>query len=682
MESNLRKANRLIHETSPYLLQHAHNPVDWYPWCDEAFQKAIKENKPILLSIGYSTCHWCHVMERESFENPEVAKFMNDHFVCIKLDREERPDLDQIYMDAVQVMTGQGGWPLNVFLTPDKKPFFGGTYFPPVSYPGRPSWMYVLSQLYKVYTTDTKLIQQQSKELLAQMHRMDRMELAKGERPIDDDYFHKAYDTLKQSFDEQFGGYGSAPKFPSTYTTMFLLHYYYFFKSDEALQHALKTIRAMIRGGIYDQLRGGLCRYATDSAWRIPHFEKMLYDNANFLELICAIYKLTGDKELYEIIQQTSDFILSDFRAENYLFYSAYDADSDGEEGKFYCWGYDEINQIIGKDAVWFVKYYNVKPQGNWENTNILYCEKSVEEFATDYGLSQSEFHNKLRAVHKRLREEASKRTKPSLDYKQIVSWNAMMMSALLDVALVLGTPALIQSIESSFISLLEQIITDGTRLYHQISRNVAKHEALLDDYAFVVSTALKLHSLTGNISHLNTASDLTECVIQEFYDEERGLFHYAHKEKEDVIMNKYEIFDNVIASGNSIMLECLIKINYINPDERRRKIINNILQNVTDVVAQFPLSTSNWLCVALKSHKHNGELVITGTQALEKINIILQKFIPEYLILPLISYQTGHALYLDKFVNNTEFKYYLCRNHTCNLPSSDWASLQQLLNN
>ncbi len=682
MKENQRKANRLINESSPYLLQHAYNPVDWYAWGNEAFNRAQKEDKPILLSIGYSTCHWCHVMERESFENTEVAELMNSNFVCIKLDREERPDIDHIYMDAVQAMTGQGGWPLNVFLTPDKKPFYGGTYFPPRPYSGRPSWRDVLIQISKTYTKRKELVLEQSEQLYEHLKSLNYSLKSKIDVEIDDDYFHKAFNILKQSFDKEYGGYGTAPKFPSTYTSQFLLHYYYFYQSEEALIHALKTIHMMIRGGIYDQLRGGLCRYATDNQWLVPHFEKMLYDNANFINLLCDAYKLSGDVEIYEALEQTVRFIQAEFLENNNLFYSAYDADSEGVEGKYYCWTSEELKLLLHDDADWYFKYYNILEQGNWEHTNILFRTRSINEFAVSIGLTEIEFIEKLRIANHKLINIAKMRTKPGLDYKQITSWNAMMIHAFANAFEVLEDSNIRTQTINSIETLFKQFMKPDGTLFHQLSKSIIKHDALLEDYAAVIQSALALFKLTGESKQLNRARIITQLTIEHFWNEDLSLFQFTHKNKEDVIVVKIELFDSVIASGNSIMLQNLIDLNRIDPNSLYQEKIELLTKNAKGISQQYPQSFSYWLTTMLKQYKHAGELIITGRNAMKYINRFSTSFRPDFLILPLVDNRLNDIIFYDKLNNENEVLYYLCINNTCSLPTSDVASLHKSLQN
>ena len=425
-------SNRLMQETSPYLLQHAHNPVDWFPWGDEALQKAKNENKPILISIGYSACHWCHVMEKESFEDAEVAAIMNEHFVNIKIDREERPDLDHIYMDAVQVMTGSGGWPLNVFLTPDAKPFYGGTYFPPKKAFNRASWTDVLGGVINAFSERQNEIVAQAENLTAHILRSNTFGDPLHEK---DEIFtaanaHLIFENLMKSADKISGGFGRAPKFPQTFSIQYLLRYYSSYKNKEALDHACLSLDKMMYGGMYDQVGGGFARYATDNEWLVPHFEKMLYDNALLLTTLSESFQLTHFKRYEEAIVRTMAFIEREMLSEEGGFYSALDADSEGEEGKFYVWDKKEVEALLGNDAAIFCAYYDITENGNWEGKNILNVPVAPEKFAVDNSISEDGLIKVLSACREKLLHERGKRIRPLLDDKMLLGWNALMNTA------------------------------------------------------------------------------------------------------------------------------------------------------------------------------------------------------------------------------------------------------------
>ena len=433
MTSTNLHSNHLINESSIYLLQHAHNPVDWYPWGKEALDKSVKEGKPILLSIGYAACHWCHVMERESFEDEETAKLMNEYFINIKVDREERPDIDHIYMDAVQAMTGSGGWPLNVFLTPDLKPFYGGTYFPPVNAHNRISWKEVLQRIHITYQEKKEEINQQADRLTEHLISSNTFGMDVSKENNDEFYSEKTLQTIADniinSADNVWGGFGKAPKFPQTFSIQYLLIHYHYTKDINALNIATLALDKMIYGGIYDQIGGGFSRYSTDTKWQIPHFEKMLYDNALLLSVIAEAYQITGNELYAKTIRQTIAFLKREMLSEEGGFYSALDADSEGIEGKFYTWSKSEIDNILGEDAELFCKYFQVTEEGNWEETNILWCKNGLNEFAVENNLNAELIAVIIEVGINKLLKEREKRIRPHLDDKTLLNWNALMIT-------------------------------------------------------------------------------------------------------------------------------------------------------------------------------------------------------------------------------------------------------------
>ena len=519
--------NQLSKETSPYLLQHAHNPVHWYAWKPEAFEKARREDKPILVSIGYSTCHWCHVMERESFENQSVADFMNQHFVCIKVDREERPDVDQIYMEACQVISGSGGWPLNCFLTPDTRPFFAGTYYPPQPSYGRPSWQQILQNMAGAYQQKRDIVEEQADKLTEIIRGADKtfvkttgfdVKIGKNDENTEGGYFSeifnqnlldKIFDNLTDRFDHQEGGFGGAPKFPSTMSIQYLLDYYFYTKNETALKHAELSLIKMIQGGIYDQIGGGFARYATDRAWLIPHFEKMLYDNALLIQVIADAYKLTK-KDIYrETIEETLNFILREIQNTEGVFFSAYDADSEGVEGKFYVWTKEEIDAILGEESPLFCAFYDVTNEGNWEENTILWRQRSYEAFAESEKIDVSELKNRMAIARQKLYVVRNKRIKPSLDDKILLSWNALMISGFAKAYEALNMekndiPKIgAEGYRKTAINALEFILANFKNpeggYFHTYKNGQAQYAAFLEDYAYLIEALLDdmaLHSI------------------------------------------------------------------------------------------------------------------------------------------------------------------------------------------
>ncbi|HEY8688741.1 MAG TPA: thioredoxin domain-containing protein, partial [Chitinophagaceae bacterium] len=555
--------NKLADESSPYLLQHAHNPVNWYPWGDEALLKAREEDKPILVSIGYSACHWCHVMEHESFEDEETAMLMNENFINIKIDREERPDLDHIYMDAVQAISGSGGWPLNVFLTPDKKPFYGGTYFPPQRAHNRASWTEVLQGVSKLFTEKRQETEAQADELTQHIGRSDVTASIKN-FSLDiqgEDIFTKAqcdeiFENIIKQADKKWGGFGNAPKFPQTFTINYLLRYYHYTKNEDALKQACLSLDKMIQGGIYDQPGGGFARYSTDAEWLAPHFEKMLYDNALLIRTLCDAYQVTKNISYKKTIAQTIDFIERELMHEGGGFYSALDADSEGVEGKFYVWSYDEVNEILGDDAKLFCEYYNVTPNGNWEHTNILRVLTSLHDFAMQKDLDEQKLEEQLNISSQKLLKERSKRIRPQTDDKILLGWNALMITALCKAAAALGISQYKEMAITNFNFLFSRfkVGDNDFEFYHTYKNKVAKYPAFLDDYACLTEACISLQEITSDNIYIEHARSLTEYVLENFTSTEEDFFYYSGKKQNDVIVRKKEIYDGAVPSGNSVM--------------------------------------------------------------------------------------------------------------------------------
>ena len=536
--------NRLAGETSPYLLQHAHNPVDWYPWGDEALQKARNENKPILVSIGYAACHWCHVMERESFENEDTARVMNEHFVNIKIDREERPDLDHIYMDAVQAISGSGGWPLNVFLTPDLKPFYGGTYFPPIRAFNRASWTEVLNSIATIFRDKRHEIDSQAENLTQHLQQANDFGIRKENNNFEEVFSREntetAFKALMNAADKKEGGFGQAPKFPQTFSIQYLLHYYYYTKNQLALDQACLSLDKMINGGIYDQIGGGFARYSTDAIWLAPHFEKMLYDNALLIIVLAEAYQVTG-KELYKkVISDTIKFIEREMLSPEGGFYSALDADSEGVEGKFYVWSKEEIERILRDDAKLYSEYYGITKTGNWEHTNILHVSGDRSVFATAHGLSEVELEEFLRTNSEKLLAERSKRIRPALDDKILLGWNALMNTAYSKAYQAFGDENYKEQAIANMDFLLNRFKKNERELFHTYKNGVAKYPAFLDDYAFLIQSLIHLQEITGNGHYLVTARKLAELVIEKFGEEESGFFFYTALDQKDILVRKY----------------------------------------------------------------------------------------------------------------------------------------------
>ncbi len=550
-------ANRLIDEQSPYLLQHAHNPVDWYPWGEEAFSVAKTENKPVLVSIGYAACHWCHVMERESFENEEVAGYMNTHFVCIKVDREEHPDVDHFYMDAVQAIGGSGGWPLNVFVTPERAPFYGGTYYPPRQAYSRPSWLQVLQRMNEIWHGQQDEVAAQAGQMLQHLRQASLRGMTGPATGMSEEMCRQIADNLLTQADKEKGGFGNAPKFPGTMAISYLLEYYGYTGDEPALAHALHSLDAMVAGGIYDQLGGGFARYSTDRNWLAPHFEKMLYDNALLILSLCDAWTITKDERYKIVIEETIAFAERELKDESGGYYCALDADSEGEEGKYYTWTWDEWNATAGDSDDIAARYFGVLPEGNWEGTNILHIAVSAEEIAEERKMNVDEVLAVIAGVRHNLFAEQAHRVRPQTDDKSLLSWNALMNIALSKAGTALDNDGYLQRATAHMEWMLGAFYNDGV-LRHTWKNGVARIPAKLDDYAYLVQALLQLASATGSEEWILTAETLTDVVVAEFSSED-GFFYYTPVGQQDMPVRKIDLYDGATPSANAVMAHNLL---------------------------------------------------------------------------------------------------------------------------
>jgi uncharacterized protein YyaL (SSP411 family) len=664
--------NRLIHETSPYLLQHAHNPVQWYPWGEEALQKAKTEDKPILVSIGYAACHWCHVMERESFEDESTATIMNEHFVNIKIDREERPDLDHIYMDAVQAMTGSGGWPLNVFLTPDAKPFFGGTYFPPQRAFNRSSWKEVLESVRHAYTEKKHEIESQAENLTAHMVSANAFGMQKQGDDIlfSEEQLQAIADNILTQADTVWGGFGRAPKFPQTASIQNLLRHYHFTGQDTALRQALLSLDKMIEGGIYDQLGGGFARYSTDTEWLAPHFEKMLYDNALLVGVLSEAYQLTRNEKYARTIRETLGFIEREMTSDENGFYSALDADSEGVEGKFYTWSRKEIEHVLGKEAELFCSFYDVTEKGNWEHTNILHIPEPVDVFAGKQNLAEEECTYRLNASREKLLQYRSGRIRPLLDDKILLGWNAMMNTAYSKAWAALGEEAWRNKAIANIEFLEKRMTAANGHWYHTYKNGKAKVPAFLDDYACLVQAYIHLQEITGEGGYLHKAAALTRLVIDHFRDEESGFFFYTHQDQQDVILRKKEVYDGATPSGNAVMAGNLLYLSVVYDQKDWRAIAENLVGSLGKAIVRHPTSFGVW-AQNLQLMVHGLlEIAITGQRAKAFLRPVLERYIPNKILQAAETDTKEFALLTGKIRGNeAPAAFYLCRDYTCKAP-------------
>jgi uncharacterized protein len=676
--------NHLITETSPYLLQHAHNPVNWYPWGEEALHLAKKHNKIILVSIGYAACHWCHVMEKESFENNDVAKVMNENFINIKVDREERPDIDGIYMDAVQAITGSGGWPLNVFLTPDAKPFYGGTYFPPINAYNRNSWTDVLLGIKKAWADRPEQIEEQAQTLTNHLHKSDFSTALKNntnEAIFTTDNCHTMAAHILQKADAVWGGFGNAPKFPQTFTIQYLLHYYHFTKNEEALQQALLSINKMLDGGIYDHLGGGLARYSTDIEWLAPHFEKMLYDNALLLSILADGYQLTKNKKYENAIHHIIAFVQNELMDKEGGFYAAIDADSEGEEGKFYVWQKEEIETILKEEAKLFCAYFDISEEGNWEHKNILRILKPANEFAAENNLTETDFENRINTCQQKLLQYRSRRIRPITDDKILLGWNALMITALCKASAALNYKPYSILAQQTFNFLVEKfkVKKNGIALHHTYKNGIAKYPAFLDDYAFLIQAAIQLQEVTFDTKYLHLAKQLVEHVEQHFFDDTTGYFFFTNKAQTDVIVRKKEVYDGAIPSGNSTMAENLfyLSIAYNNPIWYNRA--NKMISQLQVAIVKYPTSFGNWASTVLKQTVGINEIAILGNNVENLANQVLQTYIPNKILQVSTQKNNNFPLLANKEIRE-ESLIYSCFQYSCSHPINTANGLLQIL--
>ena len=671
--------NVLIHETSPYLLQHAQNPVHWQIWSEATLATAKQLDKPILLSIGYSACHWCHVMEKESFENDDIAAYMNEHFISIKVDREEKPDLDHIYMEAVQVLTGSGGWPLNVFLTPNGEPFFGGTYFPPKRIHNRASWLENLQVIHDLWINKREEVELQANKLTVHIKSTNEIfstrvnKFTNASPSFNDEYFKNISNQLLKSADYNNGGFGNAPKFPQLLSLQYLLHYHHHCKDTAALNHALHSLKALLNGGIYDHLAGGLARYSTDEKWHAPHFEKMLYDNALFITVMCDAFQITHDKAFSDGIDKTISFCVNELKSREGGYYTAIDADSEGEEGKYYVWDKAIIEKILQEEAEIFCDYYDVKEEGNWEETNILHGKINTIDSLKKHQVSEVDLLKLLNECQLKLLKQRANRKRPTTDTKILLGINAMLITAFCKAYGALQNP----TYKTLAIELFDFIKTtfskDNKFYFHSYSGKTAKQNAYLDDLAFVIQACINLQEITGNQEYLYEAKNITHEVKEDFEIEYAGLFYYTNKNQTDLLLRKVDVYDNTVASGNSIMAENLKYLSVIFNNKEWLEQSEDMVQKVEKIAHKHPISLSNWCLVLLNNSIGVMDIVVTGKDAIFNISKVLINFLPNKVLqssnveldLPLLKHK--------KYDNSVLF--YICQNNACREISNEFVT-------
>ncbi|MBP9854742.1 MAG: thioredoxin domain-containing protein [Candidatus Omnitrophica bacterium] len=703
---NTPATNRLSKEKSPYLLQHAHNPVDWYPWSPEAFQKSKNEDKPIFLSIGYSTCHWCHVMEHESFENGMIAQYLNEHFVSIKVDREERPDIDAVYMSAVQAISGSGGWPLSVFLDSDKKPFFGGTYFPPQAKWGAPGLLDVLISIdHSWKNSREKLIL--SGATLTELLEKNQAGQREGQL-LTDEIFTQALAQYKQSYDQQFGGFGFSPKFPTSHNLSFLLRYWKNTKNNDALIMVEKTLIQMAKGGLYDHLGGGFHRYSTDREWQIPHFEKMLYDQAIISRTYLEMYQIKKESFYADIVREVFDYCLRDLRDKNGAFHSAEDADSvdpyhpdskEKKEGSFYLWTYDHIYTLLNQQQADVISYYygilkegNAKsdPHAEFTGKNVLYCEHSLADTAQHFKISLPDVQKILNDAKYILFKERLNRVRPHLDDKVLVDWNGLMISSLAIGAKVLNEQRYLDAAEEAAQFILHNMMQNG-RLLHRYRDGESAIQGTLEDYTFFINGLLDLYETTFNISYLKNALKLQQKMSELFWDGQKGGYFLTAEDASDLIYRPKEIYDGAIPSGNSVAALVLIRLYHMTFNKEYQIKADELFQAFSQNISQAPSAYAQFLIAFNFAVNPAQEIVIAGTLRDQNINAmadeIFQHFLPNKVVIHRDSDETlaKEIIQISPFTKNQvpileKTTVYLCENSICQQPTSSLSELKKML--
>lgn len=664
MQHDDKKTNRLIHATSPYLLQHAHNPVDWYEWGEEALTKARKEDKPILVSIGYSSCHWCHVMEHESFENEDVAAIMNENFVSIKVDREERPDIDQIYMDAVQAMGMNGGWPLNIFITPDQKPFYGGTYFPPAN------WSQLLLQISKVYKERRGDVNKSADDLARKLTAsdLDRFRQSDKNPEFTDQGMEAMYQSMASKFDNQWGGFDKAPKFVMPTQWLFLLRHYIKTKNQHALEMVELTLKKMAMGGLYDQVGGGFARYSVDGKWFAPHFEKMLYDNAQLLSLYAEAYQITHDNFYKRVVYETVNWLKREMTSEEGGFYSALDADSEGVEGKYYVWTKSELENITQHQPEWLADYYSLADSGNWEHgNNILFIEEWENDFLKKHQLTAQQLHTALGVAKEKLFNEREKRTKPGLDDKVLTGWNAMTIQGLLDAYSAFGDDAFLELAINNMQFLEKNLIDEKVHRSYKGKRSPT--EGFLEDYAFLIQAYTSLYQSTFDEAWLTKADKWTDYVQSHFYDSKEGYFHFSGNKAEKLIAQKKEIFDNVIPSSNGVMARNLFHLGIILDNAEYQSQAHKMVAEISELIIGEPAYMSHWAILYSEMTSPMAEIVVVSPKLKTVAKELRINYLPFSLLMGTSSQSSLPLLAEKTNPDGQQATLYVCFNKTCKLP-------------
>ena len=674
--------NRLAHETSPYLLQHADNPVDWYPWGAEALERARTENRPILLSIGYAACHWCHVMAHESFEDEVTAALMNERFVNIKVDREERPDIDGIYMQAVQAMTGHGGWPMTMFLTPDGVPFYGGTYFPPTDRHGMPSFKRILMSVSDAYRSKPDAVARTA-ESIHEMYAV-ATEATRSAGPLSPELLDRAYRSLADHFDEANGGFDGAPKFPQTMSLDFLLRYWARRGVEQALHIVVHSFTRMARGGIYDQIGGGFARYAVDAVWLVPHFEKMLYDNALLIRLGAQLWQATANGKVRRVTEETIDWALREMRSPEGAFYSSLDADSEGHEGKFYIWDAPEIDSVLGDDARIARAYWGVTDDGNFEGKNILSVVGDTRTIAARFKISEQRVEDAIRRARTRLYDVRAQRVWPGRDDKILTSWNGLMVRGIAEAARALGSEKYTHAAIESAEFLFSRLCRDG-RVFRTYKNGEARLAGYLEDYAALGLAALTVYELTFDGRWLDRARDMGAAAVRWFWDDAAGAFYDTASDHEQLITRPRDVTDNAIPSGTSLVVELLVRLAELLHDVDARRRATYVVETLAPAIARHPSAFGHLLGSADMLVNGAVELAIIGDPSSEDFHMMTRaaasQYVPSLVIaggmpnaMPLV------ALLADRQARDGRATAYVCRSYACDEPAKSPDELQRQL--
>lgn len=673
--------NNLINETSPYLLQHAQNPVQWHGWNEETLAKAKQENKPIFLSIGYSSCHWCHVMAHESFESQEIAKVMNENFINIKVDREERPDIDDIYQKVCQIATGQGGWPLSVFLTPDQKPFYVGTYFPILDSSGRPGFGSLLKQLSQTWKEKPKDIEMAAENFL---QTLQKTETVKTHSKLEKSILDEAAVNLLQMGDQNFGGFGQAPKFPNAANISFMFRYSKLSGISKFNEFALKTLKRMAKGGIFDQIGGGFHRYSTDTMWLVPHFEKMLYDNALIPINYVEAYQITKDNFYLDVLRKTLDYVLREMTSKEGGFYSAQDADSEGEEGKFYVWKKSEIKEILGRDADTFCLFYDVTDGGNWEGKSILCNNVNLSSVAFQAGISEDQLRQNLDSNAKKLLDVRSKRIAPGLDDKVLTSWNALMITAFAKGYRVTNEKKYLDAAEKCIDFIENNLVKDG-KLLRTYKDGKAKLQGYLEDYSYFGVSLLDVFEINPELKFLERAQEIANYLVEHFWDSETNSFYMTADDHEKLIIRPKSNYDLSLPSGNSVAANLLLRLFHLTQDKKFLEISTKIMENQAQMAAENPFGFGHLLNTVFMYLQKPREITVLNSQNKEIVDSLTNRFMPESILVTVknenqLNNLSNLPFFEGKQFQNDKTSVFVCKDFTCSLPLETISEIEKHL--